>query len=252
MTDASDPAALRTRFALDPDVVFLNHGSFGACPREVLRRQSALRERLEREPVQFMLEERPRLLDEARERVAAFVGADAEDLAFVPNATSGVNAVLRSMKLEPGDEILVTNQGYHACTNAARYVAERSGARVVEVRLPFPLISSEEVGLAVNGAITKRTRLVLLDHVTSPTGLVMPLDKLVVAIEARGVRTLVDGAHGPGMLDLDLRALGASYYTGNLHKWCCAPKGAAFLWVRGDRAGDVHAPVISHGFDSPR
>jgi len=240
----------RSAFALDPDVVFLNHGSFGACTRDVLQLQSELREKLEREPVQFMLYERPRLLDEARVRVADFVGAAPEDLAFVPNATSGVNAVLRSMRFEPGDEILVTNQGYHACDNAARFVAERTGARVVTVALPFPLISSEEVVLAVHGAITKRTRLALLDHVTSPTGLVMPLERLIPGLEARGVMTLVDGAHGPGMLDLDLPALGASFYTGNLHKWCCAPKGAALLWVRPDLAGSIHAPIISHGFDS--
>jgi len=240
----------RAAFALSPEVVFLNHGSFGACTRDVLQLQSELRAKLEREPVQFMLYDRPRLLDEARVRVAEFVGAAPEDLAFVPNATSGVNAVLRSMRFEPGDEILVTNQGYHACDNAVRFVAERTGARVVTVALPFPLISSEEVVLAVHGAVTKRTRLALLDHVTSPTGLVMPLERLVPGLEARGVMTLVDGAHGPGMLDLDLPALGASFYTGNLHKWCCAPKGAALLWVRPDLAGSIHAPIISHGFDS--
>lgn len=249
-TRSLDAAAVRARFLLDEEVVFLNHGSFGACPREVLAHQTELRERLEREPVWFMLEERPRLLDAARLRVAELVRADAEDVCFVPNATSGVNAVLRSLRFQAGDEILVTNHGYHACTNAVRYVAARAGAKLVEVRLPFPLISSEEVGLVLHGAVTKRTRLALLDHVTSPTGLVLPLEKLVPALEARGVMTLIDGAHGPGMLDFDLRSLGASFYTGNLHKWCCAPKGAAFLWVRRDRVEGIHAPVISHGFDS--
>ncbi|NOY91019.1 MAG: aminotransferase class V-fold PLP-dependent enzyme [Deltaproteobacteria bacterium] len=252
MSDQAHSHAIRRRFALADDVLFLNHGSFGACPREVLALQSELRERLEREPVQFMLKERPRLLDEARVKVAAFVGAAPEDLAFVPNATSGVNAVLRSLRFEPGDEILVTDHGYHACSNAARFVAERAGARVVTVKLPFPLISAEEVILAIHGAVTERTRVALLDHVTSPTGLVMPLDRLVAGLEARGVMTLVDGAHGPGMLELDLPKLGASFYTGNLHKWCCAPKGAALLWLRPDMAEAVHAPIISHGFDSTR
>jgi isopenicillin-N epimerase len=160
---------VRDAWLLDPEIRFLNHGSFGACPRVVLDLQSELRARLEREPVYFYLRQLERLLDEAREQVARFVGARPDDLGFVRNATTGVNAVLRSLRLEPGDELLVTNHGYNACTNVARHVAERAGARVVTASFPFPLASEDEVVAAVLGAATDRTRLVLLDHVTSPT-----------------------------------------------------------------------------------
>ena len=167
---------MRDHWLLDPEIRFLNHGSFGACPRVVLELQSELRARLEREPIQFFLRQLERLLDEARAEVAAFVGARPEDLGFVRNATTGVNAVLRSLRLEPGDEILVTNHGYNACTNVARHVAERAGASVVTASFPFPLVSEEEVVAAVLGAVTERTRLALLDHVTSPTALVWPMN----------------------------------------------------------------------------
>jgi isopenicillin-N epimerase len=237
---------------LDPEVVFLNHGSFGACPIAVLEAQSELRHRLEREPVFFFLRQLEGLLDEAREHVAAFVGARPEDLGFVRNATTGVNAVLRSLRLAPGDELLVTDHGYNACTNVARLVAERSGARVVVATIPFPLASEDEVVAAVLGAASERTRVALLDHVTSPTGLVLPLARLVKALDERGIDTLVDGAHAPGMLDLDLGALGAAWYTANFHKHTCAPKGAAMLWARADKQADLHPAVVSHGYNSPR
>ncbi|MCA9710728.1 MAG: aminotransferase class V-fold PLP-dependent enzyme, partial [Myxococcales bacterium] len=243
---------MRDRWQLDPSVTFLNHGSFGACPRAVLERQGELRARLEAEPVRFMVHELPGLLDDARAEVAAFLGARPEDLGFVRNATSGVNAVLRSLRFEPGDELLVTNHGYNACANVADFVTERAGARVVVAQVPFPLGSEDEVVQAVLGAVTPRTRLALLDHVTSPTGLVLPLARLVAALDERGVDTLVDGAHAPGMLDLDLRALGAAWYTANFHKHTCAPKGAAMLWAREDKQAGLHPATISHGYNSPR
>lgn len=243
---------MRSHWMLDPEVVFLNHGSFGACPIAVLEAQNALRNRLEREPVFFFLRQLEGLLEEAREHVAAFVGARPEDLGFVRNATTGVNAVLRSLRLAPGDELLVTDHGYNACTNVARLVAERSGARVVVAPIPFPLASEDEVVAAVLGAATERTRVALLDHVTSPTGLVLPLARLVKALDERGIDTLVDGAHAPGMLDLDLGALGAAWYTANFHKHTCAPKGAAMLWARADKQADLHPAVVSHGYNSPR
>lgn len=246
-------AALRHHFALDPEIRFLNHGSFGACPRAVLEAQSALRERLEREPVRFFVRELPGLLDEARASVADVLGAVATDCAFVRNATEGVNAVLRSMDLAPGDEILVTDHGYNACQNVARYVAGRRGARVIVARLPFPLSEPGEVVDAVRSCATPRTRIALVDHVTSPTGLVLPIAELAAALAARGVDVLVDGAHGPGMLPLDLAALGdagVSFYTGNFHKWVCAPKGAGLLWARRDRQAGLHPAVISHGFNA--
>lgn len=234
-------------FTLDPDVTFLNHGSFGACPRPVQEAQAELRARLEAEPVRFFVRERPALLDAAREALARFVGADPKDLVFVRNATEGVNAVLRSLRFSPGDELLGTRHGYNACNNALRFVADAAGARAVFADVPFPLASAQEVVDAVLAQVTPRTRLALLDHVTSPTGLVFPLEALVKALAERGVPTLVDGAHAPGMVDLHVGELGAAFYTGNLHKWVCAPRGAAFLWVRSDLQPLVRPLAISHG-----
>jgi isopenicillin-N epimerase len=243
----------RSRWAalwdLDPEVAYLNHGSFGACPRAVVERQQALRQELEREPVDFIVRRLPARLAAARQALGAFVGADPDDLAFVSNATEGVNTVLRSLRLAPGDELLVTDHGYGACRKAAEHVAALTGARVVAAAVPFPLSSADEVVAPVVAAVTPRTRLALLDHVTSPTALVFPLPQLVPALRARGVDALVDGAHALGMVPLDLRRLGAAYYTANAHKWLCAPRGSAFLHVRRDRQAGLHPLVISHGYE---
>ena len=251
MVEAAAVTSLRHAFALDPSITFLNHGSFGACPRVVLEAQGELRARLEAEPVRFMVRELPALLDAAREALARFVGADGDDLAFVPNATAGVNTVLRSLSFAAGDELLITSHGYNACNNAVAFAAERSGARVVVADVPFPLRSPDEVVDAVLGAVTPRTKLALLDWVTSPTGLVLPIAALVRALEGRGVAVLVDAAHAPGMVDVDLRALGASYTTGNCHKWLGAPKGAAFLHVRRELQPRIRPLSISHGANAP-
>jgi isopenicillin-N epimerase len=239
-------------FPLDPDVTFLNHGSFGSCPRPVRARQDELRERLERAPVRFLYRELDPLLDEARAALAAFLGAAPADLVFVNNATSGVNAVLRSLRFAPGDELLTTNHAYNACRNVLDWVAARAGARVVVAEVPFPLEHEDQVVDAVLAAASPRTRLALIDHVTSPTGLVFPVRRLVPALEAAGIDVLVDGAHAPGMLPLDLFALDAAYYTGNCHKWLCAPKGAGFLVTRRDRQEGLVPPVISHGLNAER
>jgi isopenicillin-N epimerase len=233
---------------LDPAVAFLNHGSFGSCPRAILEKQAEMRARLEREPVDFLVREMPGLLAGAREALAAFVGADADDLAFVPNATAGINAVVRSLDFAPGDEILTTDHAYAACRKTLDYVAARSGARVTVASIPFPLRSEEDVVSAVLSAVTSRTRLAMLDHVTSPTALVFPVERLVAGLSVRGVDTLVDGAHALGMVPLDLTRLGAAYYTSNAHKWLCAPKGAAFLHARKDRQKGLHPVAISHGY----
>ena len=248
----SAPTDVAKRWPLAPDVIFLNHGSFGACPSEVLRRQAELRAEMEAEPVRFLSRELDDRLDVARQALAAFVGADAEDLAFVVNATSGVNAVLRSLVFSSTDELLVTDHAYNACRNALQFVAARAGARIVVVKIPFPVGSPDAVVEAVLAGVTPRTRLALLDHVTSPTGLVLPIARLIAELGRRGVDTLVDGAHAPGMVPLELRTLGATYYTGNCHKWMCAPKGSAFLWVRADRRADIHPLTISHGANAVR
>ena len=235
-------------WGLDPAVEYLNHGSFGACPTAVLAEQTALRAEMEREPVDFLSGSLSARIDAARGELAQFLAADAADLAFVPNATAGVNAVLRSLELAPADEILATSHTYAACRKTVDFVAQRSGARVVIAALPFPCPDEDSVVEAVLRAASARTRVALIDHVTSPTALVLPVRRLVEELAARGIDALVDGAHAPGMVPLALGGLGAAYYTGNAHKWLCAPKGAAFLHVRRDRQAGVHPNVISHGY----
>lgn len=243
---------MKEHWLLDPAITFLNHGSFGATPRVVLDEQSAIRSRMEAEPVRFMVRELEPLLDAAREELARFLGTSIETLAFVPNATAGVNAVLRSLDLDRNDELVVTNHEYNASRNALEYVAQLAGAKVVPVEIPFPIESPSIITDRVLSAITDRTRLVLIDHITSPTALVFPVEEIVRELNARGVDCLVDGAHAPGMLPLQLDALGAAYYTGNLHKWVCAPKGAAFLYVRKPRQWTIRPTSISHGANSSR
>lgn len=242
---------LRSHWTLDDKTTFLNHGSFGACPRVVLEHQQSLRAQMERQPVRFYVREAPAMLKDARAEVAEFLGADPQGLAFVKNATTGVNAVLRSLELEPGDELLVCDQEYNACRNVIDYVASRARATVRAVTVPFPIRDPDQVRAAFVAAVTDRTKLALIDHVTSQTGLIFPLEQIVNDLESRGVDVLVDGAHAPGMLPLDLRALGAAYYTGNGHKWLCAPKGAAILYVRPDRMDRVRPTTISHGANAP-
>lgn len=235
---------------LDRNVTFLNHGSFGACPRPVLEIQAKLRSQLENEPLRFFGREWEPLLDASRGKLANFVGADAEDLVFVPNATTGVNAVLRSLVFGCDDELLTTNHEYNACCNALDFVANRAGAKVVIANVPFPITSPQQVIEAIREKVSSKTRLVLLDHVTSQTGIIFPIQELIEELQNQNIDVLIDGAHALGMLPLNLRSLNATYYTGNCHKWLCAPKGAAFLYVNKQKQSEIRPLTISHGANS--
>lgn len=241
------PSTLIQHWTLDPEVVFLNHGSYGAVPERIQQRQQEFRREMEREPVRYMSVLRQPQTDAARHAAARFLNADPADLALVPNATHGVNSVLRSLRFAPGEELLVTDHEYNACRNALNFVAERWGAKVVVAVIPFPLRSPQEVVDAMLAQVTPRTTLCLVDHITSPTALVMPVAKIVPALQQQGVRVLVDGAHAPGQVDVDLKALGADFWTGNLHKWPCAPKGTAVLYVHPRHHDTIRPTVISHG-----
>jgi len=249
---STDPSDLSRLWPLDPAIDFLNHGSFGSCPRHILQVQAELRARMEAEPIVFLIHELEQRLDESRQAVAAFLGAKAEDLVFVSNATQGINAVLRSLRFQPGDELLTTNHEYNASKNVLEFAAQRDGARTVVVDVPFPGTTPELVESRILEAVTPRTRLALVDWITSPTGLRWPLESLVPKLRERGVETLIDGAHAPGMIPVELDRLGAAYFAGNLHKWVCAPKGTAVLHVRKDRQAEIRPVTISHGANSPR
>ncbi len=248
----------RELWPLDPAVLYLNHGTVGVTPRAVLAEQQRIRDEIEREPARFQLRELatgqpgappgPPRLRRAAAEVAAFVGAREPDLAFVDNATTGANAVLRSFPFEAGDEALVTGLGYGAVTNAARHAAGERGATVRVAEIPYPVSDPGQVTEAILGAVTPRTRLAVVDHVTSESALVLPLREILDALRARGVAVLVDGAHAPGALDLDLEALGADWYVANLHKWAFAPRSCGFLWAPPERQEGLHPPVISWGY----
>ena len=237
---------------LDPAVTFLNHGSFGATPVSILEAQRAWRDRMEAEPVRFLGRDLEGLLDAARVAVAAFIGADPDGVAFVTNATTGVATILRSLRFEPDDELLTTDHEYNAIGNALAFAAGRDRARVVVARIGLPIQSADAVVAAVLDAVTPRTRLAVVSHVTSPTAAVFPIERIVGELDARGVDTLVDAAHGPGMVETDVARLGAAYWTGNGHKWLCGPKGAAVLYVRGDRRDRIRPLVVSHGRNDRR
>jgi isopenicillin-N epimerase len=245
-------------WSLDPAIAYLNHGTVGVPPRRVLAAQRAICDEIERQPARFLIREladveqfamrMPPRMRTAAAAVAAFVRADQKDLAFVDNATTGCNAVLRSATFAPGDEILVTDHGYGAVTKTAEYVASRSGASVRTVLLPFPGTTPAAVVAAIETALTPRTRMLVVDHITSGSSLVLPVAEIASRCRARGITTLIDGAHAPGTLPLDLPSLGVDYYVGNLHKWAMAPRSCAILWAAPERQRDLHPAVISWGY----
>jgi isopenicillin-N epimerase len=254
--------SMREHWLLDPDVVYLNHGTVGAPPTRVLRTQQRLRDEMERQPSRFVLRElnaelpmpwrAESRLREAAGGVAPFLGARADDLVFVPNVTTGLNAVLRSVPLGPGDEVVIADWAYGAVTIAARLVACERGAALRIVEMPYPVRESGEIVDAFVSALTPRTKLVVADHITAQTALVLPIAAIAAACRARGVPILVDGAHAPGSIAVDITAIGADWYSANLHKWAHAPRSCGILWAKPEHHATLRHPIVSwgsgHGF----
>ncbi len=248
MTQHKYGRGLLPQWFLEPEAIYLNHGSFGATPRVVLEAQTRWRTRMETQPVRFMTRELPEALRASFERLAVFLDARAEDLAFVDNATSGVNTVLRSIEWRPGDEIVLGRQAYEAVAQAARYVADRYGVQLKHAEIPFPLDNDNALVAAYEQALSRHTRLVIVDHVSSQTALVAPVQRIVAMCRKAGSLVLIDGAHAPGMLSLSIAALRADWYTANCHKWLFAPKGCAFLWTTPAQQAATHPLCIAKGY----
>ncbi len=241
-----EPGALAPLFRLDPGTVYLNHGSFGACPKPVAEAQARLRDRMEADAVRFFVFDMWELMDRARAALSPIVGAPPDGLVFVPNATTGVTTVLHNLRLGPGDEILVTGNEYTACVNNCKAAAARAGATVVTAPMPWPMPGPDAVIDAVLAHAGPRTRLALVSLMTSATGLRLPIERLIPALRDRGVPTLLDAAHGPGCVPMDLSAWAPDWATGNCHKWLFAPKGAAFLYVAEHRRAGFRPLVLSN------
>jgi isopenicillin-N epimerase len=237
---------LKSEWLLNSRITFLNHGSFGSVPKCVFDEQSNWRLRIEADPIETLARRGPELLEASKQSIARWLGMDAQDFGLVTNATEGINAILRSLKFGPGDELLTTTHVYHAVRQAMKYVAKQSGASYREIEVPLPVRSAGQIEELVLAGLSSRTRLLVIDHVTSPTALVLPVERIAAVCSCRGIDVLIDGAHAPGMLPLDIPQTNATYYAGNLHKWACAPKGSAFVWVRPDRQSAIHPLVISH------
>jgi isopenicillin-N epimerase len=245
----SDGTDLRAEFLLDPSVTFLNHGSFGACPRAVFERYQEWQLELERQPVLFLARRFEELIGAARAALAEYVGSDPDDLVFVPNATAGVNIAARALGLAAGDEVLSTDLEYGALDLTWQHVCGDAGARYVRTPIPLPIESGAEIVEAIWAGVGPRTRVLFVSHHTSGTALTLPVSELCRRAREVGIRTVVDGAHVPGHVELDLRTVEPDYYAGNCHKWLCAPKGAAFLYVRRELQQDVHPLVIGWGYE---
>lgn len=243
------PGELAGLFPLDRSYTFLNHGSFGSVPREVLAAQRLIQDEIEARPIEMLGRRMKLLLPSARERVAAFVGARAERLAFVVNATEGVNAILRSMRWSAGDEVVVVDHVYNAMRQSLRRLGSEHGVVLREVPIALPIKGAGDWIESIERAFNDRTKLLLIDHITSPTALVLPVAEIVAKARKRGIRTLIDGAHAPGAIELYIESIGADAYTANLHKWTCAPKGCAILWVSEALRSEVHPLATSHEYE---
>ncbi len=250
---------LRSEWLLDPDITYLNHGTVGATPRRVLAHQRAITDEIERQPARFMLREladtrgtatTPPRLRAAAAAVAEFVGVAAEDLLFVDNITTGANAVMRSFPFATGDEIAVTNLGYGGVVNAAKYVARTIGGNLRTIELPQPGADPGDYVEAIAGGLGPHTRLLIVDHLTPATALVLPLADIAGLCHERGVLVFADGAHVPGNIAVDIDALGVDWYAANLHKWAWVPRSAGLLWAAEQHHGYLHPTVISWGLDN--
>lgn len=244
------PGELSSEFAsfwdFDPETVFLNHGSFGACPTEVNRYRTGLLDRLENQPVDFILREYMPRIPGILEKLESFTGAPSGSIVLVTNVTTGINTVLSNLSINPGDELVTTGQEYFSSANILKTNAAKYNGKYIEVPIESPVSDPDQVIDSIISVITSRTVLVLIDHISSPTGMIFPVKELVRRLDRLGIDVLVDGAHGPGMIPLNLEELGAAYYTGNCHKWMCAPKTAALLYVRPDRQRNFRPAVMSH------
>jgi len=240
---------LRKHWMLDSEMHFLNHGSFGACPRVVLQVQQELRNRMEERPINFLVRELPTLIRQSADKLGEFLGTDGHDLAFIENATAAVNAVIRSYPWQAGDEILLSAHAYYAVKNAARFVARQFGLTVREFSFAFPMQDDANLLTAFESSITPKTRMAILDHVSSPLAIVYPLEKMLAICRQHGIKTLIDGAHVPGMLPLNIEQVGADWYVGNCHKWLFAPKGCAFIWAHPQQRDFLQPVVISLRMD---
>ena len=239
-------AAARSHFLLEDGLTYLNHGSYGATSKPVMAAAQLCRERIERQPCRFMGEDLPVALRQTADRVGDYVGAKGDDIVFLDNATTAINAVLRSLVLFPGVDVLTTTLTYGAVMRTLEFVCDRAEARLIPVHIDYPVPDAETVVDRLVSAITSRTRLLVIDHITSRGSAVLPLAEIAAEFADRGIQVLVDGAHGPGMLDLDVESLGVTWYTGNCHKWLGAPRGSAFLWTAPDRQAFMRPTTISH------
>lgn len=244
--------SVRDLFLLRPDVVFLNHGSFGACPRPVFDASQRWQAELEREPVEFLGRRFPALMRAAREALGAFVGAAPDDIVYQPNATVAINAVARSLSLGPDDEVVGTDHEYGAMDRTWRFICARQGARYIRAPVPVPVTSAAQIVETIWTHVTPRTRVLFVSHITSPTALIFPVEELIRRARAAGILTVIDGAHAPGQIPLQLDRLGADFYAGSCHKWMCAPKGAGFLYARREVQHLLRPLVVSWGWESER
>ncbi|OGO13794.1 MAG: aminotransferase class V [Chloroflexi bacterium RBG_16_47_49] len=241
---------LKNSFLLDPQVVFLNHGSFGACPRPVFEQYQAWQRQLELQPVQFLWIELDNYLHHARQKLGEYLNASTSDLVYIPNATHGVNIVARSLQLNPGDEILSTDQEYGACNFAWEFVCNKTGALFKQLSIVIPVTSEEEIADQFWRGVTPHTKIIFISHITSPTSLTMPVEMICQRARQAGILTLIDGAHAPGQMPVDLDAIQADFYVGNCHKWMLSPKGSGFIYARPEVQNLIEPLIVSWGYQS--